>query len=261
MKRLFCGAVATVLFTVCLGSTAFATTSLELIINGVDTIFIPDNGGAGSIKCTGPDCATATFPSADANAFVGGISAPGILIDGWAISVTSGGSNSPSCPAAGINGPGCLNDQDISAQTTGAGTLKAFFESDNFATENSFLVANSSVIQTGSNETQNAYIGTGAVNLADGNFAPANVGAQCGASLMAAPPGVAAQSTSCGGGTGPLTLELMTTFTTVAGGGAFNVNGNIAGTVPEPVSVALFGTVLVLCASGLRRRRRLSQKG
>jgi len=230
-------------------------------VNGVDTIFIPDNGGPGSIVCTGPDCGTAVFPSADANAFLKGISAPGISIDGWTINTTAGGSNSPGCPSAGVNGVGCINDDDISAQITGTTcsvatpcSLVAFFESDGFTAEPGFITAYSSVLQTGALATQNVFIGAGAVNLAAGNLAPAPVGAACGAALSSGPPGVAALASACGPGSG--TIEIMTTFK-ATGDGAFNVNGNVAA-VPEPASVALFGTILALCASGLRRRRKVS---
>jgi len=232
-----------------LGNTAFATTSLELVVNGVDTVYVSDNG---LVQCTGPDCATAIYPIADGNAFVGSIALNGISIDGWLITTSSGGSNSPGCLPSGSGGPGCLNTSNINAVSTAGGSLTAYFESDGFTAEPGFTVGYSSTgVQTGHEASQTAYIGAGAVDLGAGVLAPAPVGAACGSTLNSLAPGVVATTTGCGAGGG--TLELETAFITGPTGGGFNVNGNISA-VPEPAAVVLFGTVLALVASGLRRR-------
>ena len=253
MTRFFRGAVSAVLFTVGLGSTAFATTALELVVNGVDTIYVPDNG---PVVCTGPDCGTAVLPTTDTNILTGDISLSG-TIDGWTISQSSGGSNSPTCPSFGVGGPGCLNTDNFNAVSTGLGSLTVYFESSGFTAQPGFVVGfGSTGVQTGLLAAQTAYIGPGAVNLAAGNLTPAPVGAACGATINSAPPGVVSALTGCGAGSG--TLEIQTAFTTGATGGGFNVNGNISSTIPEPASVVLFGTLLALCATAFRGRRKLS---
>jgi hypothetical protein len=58
---------------------------------------------------------------------------------------------------------------------------------------------------------------------------------------------------------GPLDLVPQIAFTTSVGGVTFLTTGNIA-EVPEPMAVTLFGTVVAVCAT-LLRRRRLSSRG
>lgn len=268
MNRFLHGAASAVLFTLGLGGTAFATASLELV-SGTDIIYLADGGTlmctAGGVAVT---CATfhATFTNPQPGDLIisagGGVDA----FNGWDVTISSGGSNSPGCPAAGPNGVGCMDTANINANSSGGGKLGAYFADTGFnpAGATGLMVANASVLQTGDKESQTAYANAGVVNpLSSVNLNPVPAGGQCGSVLSSLPPGVTALPTNCSAPSAPFSLELATVFdnTITGAAGAFDVNGNISATIPEPVSVALFGTVLVLCASGLRRRRRLSQKG
>jgi hypothetical protein len=273
VKRVIHGAASVALFTIGLGSTAFATASLELISNtttGVDTIYVASGTGpfpeAATPVCTqnGSAVACSTFAATATNSQLGALTINAALFNGWDVTISEGGSNSPNCPAAGNNGPGCEDTTNINADNSGAGTLGAFFADTGFAPSGAtgLIVANTSALQTGASETQQAYATAGALNpLASGNTMAQSVAglSTCGALLSSAPPGVTALPTGCATPGAPFSLEIATTFTTNAGGGGFDVGGNIS-TVPEPAAVALFGTLLVFCASGLRRRRKLSQE-
>lgn len=260
MKRLIHCAVSVALFTIGLGSTAFATTDLELISGG-DTLYISTTSGG--LLCNGTSAGCAAF-GATGSAVTGGFDISAADFNGWSITISDVGSNSPNCPNAGAGGPGCLNSENITANSTGAGTLGAFDFSSGFVTSSGFIVANTSAIQTGALQTQQAYAttsGADPLGAATTTFAGAVAGqAACGAALSSAPPGVMAIPTNCVNPGNPVSLELATIFTTNSGGGGFTVGGNISSAVPEPATVALFGTVLVFCASGLRRRRKLSQE-
>lgn len=62
------------------------------------------------------------------------------------------------------------------------------------------------------------------------------------------------------GGPNPYSLTLEALFSGCVGTncGAYGGDAQITGTIPEPASVALFGTVLALCASRLLKRRKVS---
>jgi hypothetical protein len=239
MKQLLQGGMVAALLTVGLG-TAYATAELELVSGG-DTLFVTDQG---AITCTGGTCAS-FGASGDNNPLVGAVAISATDFNGWLVTLSSGSSNSPGCPAIGL-GPGCLNDTNINAQTTGAGTLSVYFGDSGFATETGFNVAFSSPLQTGAMATQTAYAYTGALSL----LTPSG---QIGSVLSSPAPGVAALATAGPGLTGPFNLELQTVFTTT-GPGAFNANGNITA-VPEPATVLLFGTVLLICATIWKRKK------
>jgi hypothetical protein len=260
MKRLLWSTILVALFTVGFGSMAFGSAALELVTgNSVNfsTLFVSDNG---AVTCTNVGtstaCTGAVFPVTDLNPTVGAITLTAVTFGGFVTTVTTGGSNSPSC--VGMNGPGCLNDTNINTLAVSAGTLSVFFADTSFAAGvPGFDVAFSSPLQTGTLAVQSAFVFTGANPLATGVFSPV-AGSLIGATLSSPSPGVVAGATS---GANPFVgafgLELETMFTTTVAGTGFNANGNIAA-VPEPAAVALFGTVLALCASSLRRRRKLS---
>jgi hypothetical protein len=262
MKRLFRGTMSAVLFTVGLGSTAFATTDLELVSGG-DIIYYDgttldcNNGGTitvglGSASCValGVTAAVQLQPQA--------LVVSATSFNGWDVSESSDYSNTPAC--TGVNGPGCINQDNVNASTSGAGTLSAYFASTGFtpAGATGLMVANASVLQTGTLQTQTAYANSGVVDpLSDVNFTP-TPGGVCGVSLSSGIPGVVATPTSCAAPGAPFSLELGIVMTTSAGvDSGFNVTGNIAA-VPEPAAVVLFGIVVAFCAASFRRRRKLS---
>lgn len=264
MKRLLHGAVLTVLFTVGLGSTAFASVALELVAGSglvYSTLYVDSVGTAtcnnygGSLACSG--LYTAIGGS-------GAITLANANFDGFHIQISSGGSNSPNCSGF-PNGPGCLNTTNITATNIGSGTatIKAYFADTGFTPAGTMIVGFSTPGETGTTAMQQAYATTGAVNpLGIGVLNPAAGLIVCGLPLtINGPTGNTSLGTNCAApalsGIPPqYSLELETTMTT-GPGGSFNLNGTISN-VPEPVSVALFGTILALCASGLRRRRKLS---
>jgi hypothetical protein len=262
MKRWFLGVASAILITLGFVGTAFASTDLELISDSGHTLLV-GTSTLGVLWCDGAaaNCAGSGF-SASGGAVTGGYSISAGTFDGWSVTISDLGSNTPGCPPAGPGGPGCLNSTNITANASGPGTHKlgAFDFSSGFVTPYGFIVANTSALQTGSNESQQAYATTLGVDPLVGSpttFAAAVAGqVPCGLLLSSGPPGVSAVPTTCANPGNPVSLELATIFTTTVAGG-FNVGGNIS-SVPEPAAVALFGTVLALCASGLRRRRKLS---
>jgi len=261
MNRLFPSTVCAVLFALGLASTAFATASLEFVDSATgSTLYFADNG---AVSCTGPDCGTAVFPATDQNAFHGQLSISGVLFDGFVFSTATGASNSPGC--AGINGPNCANTTDLNATniSTGTSTLSVYFADTGFSPSGvtGLSVGFSTPGETGALAVQTAYATSGNINpLAAGNLTPTAGLTVCGTPNLTihgpiATPGTTV-GTTCAAPGAPFSLAIAETFTAAPGQG-FNLNGTISG-VPEPASIALFGTVLALCASGFRRRRKLS---
>lgn len=249
MKRFFLGALFIAVFTVGLSSSAFAAAALELVSGG-STLYVADNG---AVACSGPTCAALGFTMfGDSNGAAGQVVIGANNFNGWVVTVTTGGSNSPAC--SGPNVVGCLGDTAITARSTGAGSLGIYFADTGFAPVPGYLVTFSSPAQSGvgSVATQTAYNFAGANPLGLGVLAPVPGGGQIGIPLVSPFPGLVALST--GGPGGNSGLELATVLTTTAAGGNFQIQGNIQA-VPEPGTVVLFGTVLVLTASFLRRRR------
>ena len=259
MKRLLHGAVLTVLFTVGLGSTAFASVALELVAGSgsvYSTLYVDSVGAA---TCSNFGGSTACSGSYTAIGGGGAITLANANFDGFHIQISSGGSNSPNCSGF-PNGPGCLNTTNITATNiaSGTATITAYFADTGFTPAGTMIVGFSTPGETGTTAMQQAYATTGAVNpLGIGVLDPAARLTVCGSNLtISGPTGNTSLGANCGSPASPYSLELQTTMSTVAGG-SFNLNGTISN-VPEPVSVVLFGTLLAFCASGLRRRRKLS---
>jgi hypothetical protein len=173
--------------------------------------------------------------------------------NGWNVSIVFGTSNSPNLQ--GVNGLFGIDITSLTATCTG-GNCSAnpldIFLSDNGFTQpvgvGGFTTTYSST-QTGGSTTQMAwesatntfFAQTTAIGTV-GPFTSSNHGSATG-----------------GGPAGPSPYSLTIEDIFNAGGSpaSFSTDGNIT-SVPEPGAVVLFGTVLVLCASGLQRRRRLS---
>jgi hypothetical protein len=253
MKRLVWSSLFALLVVLCLGNKAFATTTTDLeLISGGQTLFIGTSTG-GTLQCSG-GC---LLFGATGGAVTGGYSITASNFNGWSITISDVGSNSPNCPPAGPGGPGCLNSTNITANTIGASTLGSFDFSSGFTATADFIVANTSALQTGLLESQQAYATTSGVDplgVATTTYAAAVAGqTACGAVLTSVAPGVTATPTGCANPGTPVSLELATIFTTNAGGGGFTVGGNIS-TVPEPGSMALVGAGLIGLAGLLRRK-------
>ena len=223
------------LFTIGLGTT-FATTTdkLMLTVNGVIAT-ISDNG-----TCSGPGCGSL---SGDINNTAGTDTVTG-SIGGWSISITSGTSFSPSDVPAG------LDLTSLTANCNGgacdAHSLDVQFSDINFSPSNpSFITQYSATITgaTGASTSESAYYSNTNVLFAEtsligtvGPFTATGSGLKTG--------GV--------GSVAPYSLTLDQVFT-ATNNGLFSVDGSVS-SVPEPGAVMLFGTVLALCASRLRRR-------
>jgi hypothetical protein len=256
MKRLVWSSLFALLVVLCLGNKAFATTATDLeLISGGQTLFIGTTT-SGTLLCDGTVAGCAAF---GATGFVvtGGFSITASNFNGWSVTISDVGSNAPNCPPAGPGGPGCLNSTNITAITIGASTLGSFDFSSGFTATADFIVANTSALQTGLLESQQAYATTSGVDplgVGTTTYAAAVAGqTACGAALTSVAPGVTATPTGCVNPGPPVSLELATIFTTNAGGGGFTVGGNIS-TVPEPGSIALVGTGLIGLAGLLRRK-------
>jgi hypothetical protein len=217
-----------------LGRTAFATAELTLV-SGATTITIIDNG-VGDTDPTVGAIATAT----------------NISVGAWTVKLSGGDSYSPGLVPDGIdvqtltaacNDAGCQSD---------ANALTVSFSDTDFTTPISNFNTAFSSTQTGpSATTQSAYVDTTDTLFGTGSligtigplFSPSGSGSAMG-----------------GGPSGSsYALTLVDVFTSTGPGLAtFTVTGgNITG-VPEPAAVVLFGTVLALYATSLRRKRKLS---
>jgi hypothetical protein len=219
--------------------TTFATTTDELQITaGGLTATITDNG-----TCVGSGCAAL---SNDENLSAGTTTVSG-SIDGWNIFVTSGTSYSPgdvpfaldiASLTATCAGGGCSADpldikySDVGFSPASPGyqtTYSSTMTGSNASTTESAYYSNSNTLFT-----ESTLIGT------VGPFTTSNAGSASGGA----------------GSVAPFSLTLDQMFSDVGGGAAsFSVDGNLTA-VPEPAAVMLFGTVLALCATRLRRMRR-----
>jgi hypothetical protein len=223
-------------------------------VDGTDTITLLDNGTA---VCSNGNCTLwgVTNSPSDTVSAVGKISVnneDGVhYFDGWSFqfSATSG---SPGCTPSSQ----CATDTDISVTASAGATspLVTYFADSGFTSEPGFVTSlTQSLDSTGTSATSSYYAYTGALQL---GAPPA--GDKIGSTLSVACASGPCTSTSTGGGSNPVSgtfnLQDMVSLTATGGGQNFTVTSTIDA-VPEPASVALFGTVLALCAFRLRRRR------
>ena len=243
MKRLLLGGA----LTLALGQMAFGTLTDKLkLVSGAFSATITDNGG-----CVGSACGP-TGIIGDTNPLDGTTEAVG-TINGWKISMSSGTSNSPmvnqvvfgidmsnlTATCTGGPGVGCSTDE-----------LDVTYSDINFTTRNSSFMMTYSSSQVGATAktTATAWDDTGNVLFGMGTLI-GSVGPFVGTGAFA---GVVRG----GGPAGPAPYALTKLDVYSSGGGpvSFSTDDMITG-VPEPASVVLFGSVLILCASRFRRRK------
>ncbi len=233
------------LLTIALGTT-FATTTSELVISnagGTVSCTISSGGAVG----VGGGCAgfggTITI-GASSIAIVNGTFTVGTTV--WDLNVVDGVSNSPTTnPGLDVTNETAVC---VSACTSNA-ELDTYYSDIGFTTKVTGFTNGFSTTDTGSGSaSQKAWDSSTDTLLAE-TTAIGAVGPFVGAGVFAGsvvgpgPQGPAAYS---------LTLEQI--FVSDEQNDVFSADGNITG-VPEPGAVVLLGTVLVFCASKLRRRR------
>jgi hypothetical protein len=220
MKRLLgLGVLLGALFA----NAAFATVELKLVSGGTMLIVV---GADGDVSYKTPKLTT---------------------FNGWTISMAAGSSYSPSTTPFG------LDEYTLTVKGGGTSELDVYLSDTGFNVPVSAggFMSTFSATTTGNKlaltsqkawvDPGNAIFGTSAAGFIGtvGPFAPTG-----------------GKGTVAGGEAGgPLySLTLEQIFKTGGGVVSFSADGNIT-TVPEPASVVLFGTMLVLCASRMRRRR------
>src|ERR1700682_2892662 len=257
MKRLLLGMAAVILLGLGSGRSAFADPSLELVAGTGANMDIIYWDGVGAVACShggvAVSCATFGTVGTLGSAASGSETLAVTAFHGWKITQTSGGSNSPNC--VGFNGPDCINEDNINANTLGGATddLQAYFGASGFGTQPGLKVTESGSAAIGT-ATAKGFAYTGALGFSA--LAAPTVSGQIGATLsvsncapcMAGPPGGPSP-------TGPFHLAIVDIFFGAAGN-TFNVDTTIAA-VSAPASMVLFGSLfLAVTALGKKKLRR-----
>jgi len=209
------------------------------------------------IACSFSAFATSTLELKVDGSIVGTVSGNQITysnpnVDGWDLFIVVGVSTSP------ITDNPALDLTSLTATCGAAGTttcsanpLHISLSDMNFDTVVTSLSTTYSSTQTGSGTTsQSAYLSASNVEFANTTLIGTSP-------AFTAPGGVATETANLAAGPSPYSLTLNQVFTDLGTGPvSFSVDGNLSGTsVPEPGAVVLFGTVLILAASKLRRYR------
>lgn len=233
MKRILLGLV----LAMALSHMAFATVTLKLV-SGVTTLQIAD----GQVAPPG---------QVDGSGLAGTVLFSG-TINGWTVSGATGVTHAPGLVPVGLD----LSSLTAACVTGTCAELDVFLSDTGFRTPvpaGGFTEKYSWNITGGGNTSQlawadstNTLFGLGAANLI-GNIGPVTGIGSSQVNGGPAETGVAPGYS--------LTIEQI--FRDTSGSVQFSVDGSITA-VPEPAAVALFGTVLVLCATKLRRRKQLS---
>jgi hypothetical protein len=242
-----------------LGMTFASTTDELQITSGGYSAIISDSSSFSTLDqtCTGNACFNPATDVGLAGGIVGdssdsaGTTTASGDINGWVVKITSGTSASPSDVPVGL---------DVSSFTAtcsgslGAGCsmdpLDIQFSDINFNPANpAFVTGYSLTSLTGTGSTsESAYYSNSNAVFAETTLI-GTVGPLTGVTGGTASGGV--------GSTAPYSLTLDQVFEADGSGAsvAYSVDGSIS-SVPEPAAVMLFGTVLALCATRLRRMRR-----
>ena len=234
------------LLTIGLGTTFATTTDALMITVSGSSCTIYDNGSSPSVS-VGGGCASL---SADINLTAGTTTVDGTL-DGWTISIVSGTSFSPSDVPIGLGIESFTATCLGGAATCATDSLDVQYSDINFSPSNpSFITGYSLTSLSGSGSTSESASFSNTNKLFAETTAIGTVGPFTGVKSGTATGGA--------GSTAPYSLTLDQTFTDTIGATpvVFGVSGQVSSTtIPEPGAVILFGTVLVFCASKLRRRR------
>jgi hypothetical protein len=233
------------LLAIGLGTTFATTTDAIMIGAGGESCTIYDNLSSPN-KSVGGGCAALL---GDLNPIAGTDTVAG-TVDGWTISITSGTSASPSDVPVG------LDISSFTATCTGAvGTgcskdaLDIQFSDINFSPANpAFVTGYSLTSLTGTGSTSESAYYSNSNKLFAETTLIGKVGPFTGLAAGSATGGV--------GSVAPYSLTLDQAFAADAGGASvsYSADGAVS-SVPEPAAVVLLGTVLLFCASKLRRRR------
>jgi hypothetical protein len=208
-----------------LAPQAFATAQLKISDNAGNSVFITDNGGAGT--CVGilpADCV-------DKNGAVNVVTFIGV-IGTWTLNVSTGSSHGASA--------GTDMDLNSANSTSAASVLTIQFSDDGFPTPEAHTFTVGGTLQGPGSITFTNFAGTNRFDQTNPIGSPLTFG-----------PGAFSGSTGSGViAGGALTEVAVLTFT---GAGSTSFNGALT-PVPEPASVALFGGVLLLSVGAIRRK-------
>jgi len=255
MKRMIMVVAAVVLLGLGAVRTAFADPDLVLV-SGADEIFW-DGMAAPVCSVSGvvTPCTTfgtvGTTGSAGAGAETLSVSPFGAAsFNGWKITQSSGGTNSPGCSGQQFNGPDCINEDNVNANTVSGATdpLDAYFGSSGFTQEQTLVVSESGSAAKGTAKAA-GYAFTGGLGPSwAGSMVPVLPAADRIGSTLSVKNCMPCQDgpTSDAAPAALFSLAIKDTFSG-AQGDSFNVDTTI-GAVPEPTSVVLFGSVLLLAA-------------
>ncbi len=213
-------------------------------------------GGMAPLAPSGPGTPQLNIVSGASNIIIPGMGNQVVYsndVNGWNVSLAFGLSNSPNL--SGTPGGFGLELTSASATCFGGGCstdpLQIFLSDTNFVGMTSSLSSYFSSTQTGvGTSSQKAWFDNS--NTLFGSATPiGNVGPFTGIGAFAGSasgPGPA--------GTSPYSLTIEDVFNPNGGPASFGSSGDITGisTVPEPSSLTLFGTLLIVCASRLLRR-------
>lgn len=219
------------LFAAALTQMAFGSTTDQLqIVSGATTITITDNG----VGDTNPANGVINYSNANVN--------------GWSIFVTVGVTGSPNTnPALDLTSL-TASCGGLFVATCSADPLHIAYSDIGFTDQVTGFTTTYSSTQTGGGTTsQSAYFDVGNTILNEATLI-GTVGP------FSAPGGVGTVLGGSAAGPSPYSMTLDQVFIDNGGAVTFSSDGNVSG-IPEPGAVALFGTVIALCASKLRRRR------